>query len=103
MKIMNVMMMMTFVFMKFWLILLLKKQSRAPMAATSSNRIRLSQHAVEKLQKSNVPVTDDSYKYLYQRTPDGYGMVLVMPHYYCMLLMFVVVFDEPVDCLAVVK
>jgi len=53
----------------------LKKESRAAMASTSSSRMTLSQHAVDRLSKSGVPVTDDSYKYLYRRTPDGYGNV----------------------------
>jgi len=72
---------------KFWLTLLLKKESRAAaMATVSSNRMTLDQHAVERLQKSNVPVTDDSYKYLYRRTPDGYGKILM----HCIIIMSLV-------------
>jgi len=52
----------------------LKKESRVIASTVSSDKLRLSQHTVEKLQKSNVPSTDDSHKYSYQRTPDGYGM-----------------------------
>jgi len=45
------------------------------MSAASTNRLTLSQHAVERLENTKVPVTDDSYKYSYHRTPDGYGTV----------------------------
>ena len=48
----------------------------------SSHRTMLSQHAVDRLRKSNVLVTDDSYKYSYQRTPDGYGKAMLVL-YYC--------------------
>jgi len=58
-----------------WLTVMLKKESRAAVASVCSSRMTLSQHAVERLSKSGVPITDDSYKYSYQRTPDGYGNV----------------------------
>jgi len=64
--------------MMMWLILMFKKESRTAMSAASSNRVTLSQHMVERLQKSCVPITDDSYKYSYEKTPDGYGMALVV-------------------------
>jgi len=56
--------------------LLLKKESRAAMSSRTSNQLMLSQHTVDGLEKSHVPITDDSYKYSYQRTPDGYGTVV---------------------------
>jgi len=61
--------------MKLCLTLVFKKESTIVM---SSNRLTLSQHVIERLQKSHVPVTDDSYKYSYRRTPDGYGMASVV-------------------------
>jgi len=61
---------------KFLLTVVLKKDSRAALSAASSKRLTLSQQSVERLQKSNVPHTDDSYKYSYRRTADGYGTVV---------------------------
>jgi len=69
--------------MDYWLTVMLKKESRAAMVTASSSRLTLSQHSVERLNKSNIPITDDSYKYSYQRTPDGYGKLLfVLCNYY---------------------
>ena len=61
---------------RFLLTVVLKKDSRATLSAVSTKRLTLSQHAVERLQKSNVPTTDDSYKYSYQRMADGYGTIV---------------------------
>jgi len=63
-----------------YLTLVFKKDPRTAMSAASSNGMTLSQHMVERLQKSHVPITDDSHKYSYQRTPDGYGMALFLLH-----------------------
>ena len=68
---------------KLWLTLAFQKESRAAMSAMLSDRMTLSQHTVERLQKCHVPITDDSYKYSYHKTPDGYGIAL----FYCVIVL----------------